>query len=300
VMVALIFGSLTLIFWGWASDHIGRKVVILGGFLLAAVTYYPLYLWLGSVTQPGKINYPIAIFIIFLLVNYVGMVYGPIGAFLAEYFPGRIRYTSVSVPYHIGNGWGGGLVPFITSAAFIATGSVFAALIYPIVVPLVCLILGFLLMPETRRNSIWQPAETAFPPMSERANVIGNTVTFVILYVILMLLTYAPLYPFLQGLGANSTVMGYVIIAVQLAAWALLIGITFAHGIMIDRGWLVVLPLFGMVANLLLPMLAGWLGLVPETHKMSWWLIATVLNLACIYLVVTNDRRRRTAPAAAA
>jgi hypothetical protein len=67
---------------------------------------------------PGSINYPIAIFIIFILVNYVGMVYGPVGAFLAEFFPGRIRYTSVSVPYHIGNGWGGGLVPFITSAAF--------------------------------------------------------------------------------------------------------------------------------------------------------------------------------------
>jgi len=57
------------------------------------------------------------------MVAYVGLVYGPIGAFLAEYFPGRIRYTSVSVPYHIGNGWGGGLVPFITTAAYTATGS---------------------------------------------------------------------------------------------------------------------------------------------------------------------------------
>ena len=75
--------------------------------MLAAVTYYPLYSWLGTVTQPGNINYPIAIFIIFILVCYVGMVYGPVGAFLAEFFPGRIRYTSVSVPYHIGNGWGG-------------------------------------------------------------------------------------------------------------------------------------------------------------------------------------------------
>src|SRR5262249_10360890 len=95
----------TLILWGWASDHIGRKPVILGGFFLAAVTYYPLYAWLGTVTQPGNVNYPIAILIIAILVNYVGMVYGPIGAFLAEYFPARIRYTSVSVPYHIGNGW---------------------------------------------------------------------------------------------------------------------------------------------------------------------------------------------------
>ena len=75
--------------------------------MLAAITYYPLYLWLGTVTQPGNIDYPIAIFIIFILVCYVEMVYGPVGAFLAESFPGRIRYTSVSVPYHIGNGWGG-------------------------------------------------------------------------------------------------------------------------------------------------------------------------------------------------
>src|SRR5438132_3261565 len=189
VMIALIFGSLTLVFCCWALVLFGLKTVILCGFMLAAVTYYPLYLWLGSVTQPGNINYPVAIFIIFILVNYVGMVYGPIGAFLAEYFPARIRYTSVSVPYHIGNGWGGGLVPFITSAAFAATGSIFAALIYPIVVPIVCLVLGFLLMPETRRNSIWQPAETAYPAMSPMANVIGNTATFVILYVILMLFT---------------------------------------------------------------------------------------------------------------
>ena len=63
------------------------------GFLLAALTYYPLYSWLGTVTQPGNINMGIAILIIAILVCYVGMVYGPIGAFLAEFFPGRIRYT---------------------------------------------------------------------------------------------------------------------------------------------------------------------------------------------------------------
>ena len=120
VGAGLIIGTPTLVLFGWLSDHIGRKPVILGGMLLAAVTYYPLYAWLGSATQPGNINYPIAIIIIAILVAYVGMVYGPIGAFLAEYFPARIRYTSVSVPYHIGNGWGGGLVPFITSAAFAA------------------------------------------------------------------------------------------------------------------------------------------------------------------------------------
>ncbi len=159
VGAALLIATPSLIFFGWLSDHIGRKPVILGGMLLAAITYYPLYLWLGTVTQPGNINYPIAVFIIFILVCYVGMVYGPVGAFLAEFFPGRIRYTSVSVPYHIGNGWGGGLVPFITSAAFAATGSVGYALIYPIAVPAVCFAIALFVMPETRKISIWQPIE---------------------------------------------------------------------------------------------------------------------------------------------
>ncbi len=128
--------------------------------LLASITYYPLYLWLGAVTAPGNINYPIAIFIIFILVNYVGMVYGPVGAFLAEFFPARIRYTSVSVPYHIGNGWGGGLVPFITSAMFAASGSIGNALLYPIVGSgSVLRASPVIVMPETRKISIWKPAE---------------------------------------------------------------------------------------------------------------------------------------------
>ena len=155
VGAGLVIGTPSLIFFGWLSDIIGRKPVILSGMLLAAVTYYPLYAWLGSVTQPGNINMPVAILIVAILVCYVGMVYGPIGAFLAEFFPSRIRYTSVSVPYHIGNGWGGGLVPFITTAAYQATGSVAYALIYPIAVPLVCFVLSLFLMPETRRMKIW-------------------------------------------------------------------------------------------------------------------------------------------------
>src|SRR5213083_3400656 len=167
VMAALLIATPTLIFWGWASDHIGRKPVILGGMLLAAVTYYPLYYWLGTVTQPGNINYPVAILIIAILVNYVGMVYGPIGAFLAEYFPARIRYTSVSVPYHIGNGWGGGLVPVITTAAYVTaqtaglsmSQSLGHALVYPIAVPAVAFLLSLFLMPETRKISIWKPEE---------------------------------------------------------------------------------------------------------------------------------------------
>jgi MFS family permease len=151
VGIGLVIATPSLIICGWLSDIIGRKPVILGGFFLAAVTYYPLYRWLGAVTQPGNINMPIAI------LCYVGMVYGPIGAFLAEFFPGRIRYTSVSMPYMIGNGWGGGLVPFITTAAFTATGSLAYALIYPIAVPAICLVLSLFLMPETYKMKIWGP-----------------------------------------------------------------------------------------------------------------------------------------------
>jgi MFS family permease len=154
VGAGLVIGTPTLILFGWLSDKIGRKPVILGGFFLAAVTYYPLYLWLGSVTQPGNINMPIAILIVAIMVSYVGMVYGPIGAFLAEFFPAKIRYTSVSMPYMIGNGWGGGFVPLITVAAYQATGSLAYALIYPIAVPAVCLVLSLFLMPETRHMKI--------------------------------------------------------------------------------------------------------------------------------------------------
>ena len=157
VGTALLIATPTLIFYGWLSDKIGRKPVILGGMLLASLTYYPLYAWLGQVTRPGNIDFWVAVGIIAILVSYVGMVYGPVGAFLAEYFPGRIRYTSVSVPYHIGNGWGGGLVPFVTSATFAATGSFGYALIYPIAVPAVCFVLALFLMPETRKISIWEP-----------------------------------------------------------------------------------------------------------------------------------------------
>ena len=156
VGIALLIATPSLIIFGGLSDKIGRRPVILGGMLLAALTYYPLYSWLGQATHPDAINYPVAVFIIVILVCYVGMVYGPIGAFLAEYFPARIRYTSVSVPYHIGNGWGGGLVPLITTAAWQSTHSLGSALVYPIVVPAVCFVLALFLMPETRHASIWK------------------------------------------------------------------------------------------------------------------------------------------------
>ena len=88
------------------------------------------------------------------MVIYVTMVYGPIAAFLVELFPTRIRYTSMSLPYHIGNGWFGGMLPLLATALVAATGDIYYGLWYPIIVALMTVVIGFLFLKDTRGSSI--------------------------------------------------------------------------------------------------------------------------------------------------
>ena len=94
------------------------------------------------------------IFLLFILVLYVTMVYGPIAAMLVEMFPTRIRYSSMSLPYHIGNGWFGGFLPTTAFAMVAATGDIYYGLWYPIVIATMTLVIGTLLVKETRGTDI--------------------------------------------------------------------------------------------------------------------------------------------------
>ncbi|UST56712.1 MHS family MFS transporter [Pseudomonas moraviensis] len=104
--------------------------------------------------DPAKINYPMMLLLLTVLVIYVTMVYGPIAAWLVELFPTRIRYTSMSLPYHIGNGWFGGFLPTVAFAMVAATGDIYYGLWYPIVIAVATAILGTFFLPETKDRDI--------------------------------------------------------------------------------------------------------------------------------------------------
>jgi MFS family permease len=104
--------------------------------------------------DPAAINKPMVVLILFILVLYVTMVYGPIAALLVELFPARIRYSAMSLPYHIGNGWFGGFLPTTAFAMVAATGNIYYGLWYPIVVAGITLVLGLLFLPETYKRAI--------------------------------------------------------------------------------------------------------------------------------------------------
>jgi MFS family permease len=167
VGTAIVLATPFFIFFGWLSDRIGRKPIILGGCLVAAITYVPLYILMNNFAHPtfegGKVVAGGAspeiiplILLVFIQVVYVTAVYGPIAAFLVEFFPARIRYTSLSVPYHLGNGWFGGFVPLIATGIVAATGNIYAGLAYPIIVALMTAFVGWFFIPETFRRRIWE------------------------------------------------------------------------------------------------------------------------------------------------
>jgi MFS family permease len=199
VAIALLLGMPFFVFFGWLSDRVGRKWIIMLGCLLAAASYIPIYKAMqsaagsnvvtaisqrspvtgaisltpqtdvGGALQPAKevltytdfnslISNPTAwklILLVFIQVIFVTMVYGPIAAYLVEAFPAKIRYTALSLPYHIGNGVFGGLLPVIGLSIVAETGNIYAGLYYPIVVALITLVVGSLFLRETRHVRIW-------------------------------------------------------------------------------------------------------------------------------------------------
>jgi MFS family permease len=179
VGTAIVLATPFFVVFGRLSDRIGRKPIILGGCLIAAISYLPIYNLMvqfahpqgvlattgasaGKFVGPDGVTATVAqpeivplIALVWIQVVFVTMVYGPIAAFLVEYFPARIRYTSLSIPYHIGNGWFGGFLPLIAAGLLTATGNLYAGLVYPITVALITVIVGGLFIRESRHVRIW-------------------------------------------------------------------------------------------------------------------------------------------------
>jgi MFS family permease len=252
IAIALAIGTPCFILFGWLSDKIGRKPIMLAGFALAVVTYFPLFQGIthfanpklehalasapvtvtadpakcslqfkatntekfttpcdiikaalvglsvnydnvtapaGTVASvkigdqtiagdspdaaktiaaaikahgypagadPNDINYVMTVVLLVILVVYVTLVYGPIAAWLVELFPTRIRYSGVSLPYHIGNGWFGGFLPATVFAIVVATGNIYSGLWYPIAIAAMSFVVGLIFLPETKDRDITQ------------------------------------------------------------------------------------------------------------------------------------------------
>ena len=250
LVIALAIGTPCFILFGWLSDKIGRKPIMLAGFALAVITYFPIFQGITHYANPklehalaaapvvvtadpsqcsfqfkatgtekfttacdiikstlvnlsvnyenvaapagtrasvkigdtelnaetpnlpatiaaavkthgypasadtADINYPMTVLLLAILVVYVTMVYGPIAAWLVELFPTRIRYSGLSLPYHIGNGWFGGFLPATVFAIVAATGNIYSGLWYPIVIAAMSFVVGLIFLPETKDRDI--------------------------------------------------------------------------------------------------------------------------------------------------
>jgi MFS family permease len=170
VSISLLLATPLFVYFGRLSDRVGRKKVILAGCLLGAITYLPIYMGMKHFgnpsglpkANPDEINYVAMVALLTAQMVYVAMVYGPIAAFLVELFPTRIRYTSMSLPYHLGNGWFGGFLPLIATAvtasawarSTFGAGAIYTGLIYPIAVCIVTLVVGATYIKDTQNNKI--------------------------------------------------------------------------------------------------------------------------------------------------
>jgi MFS family permease len=191
VAVALLLAMPFFTVFGAISDRVGRKWIMMAACLLAIVTYIPIYKSMqaaagnnvvglkstrnkvtGAIGLTPQVVDPVSgafvpakeaaspdvvklVLLVFVQVLYVCMIYGPIAAYLVEAFPAKIRYTSLSLPYHIGNGVFGGLLPLIGLSVCAATGNIYAGLYYPMIVAAITLVFGSLLLKETHGTKIW-------------------------------------------------------------------------------------------------------------------------------------------------
>src|SRR5687768_12724623 len=164
VAIAILLGMPFFVVFGALSDKIGRLKIMMAGNLIAALTYIPIYKAMSHYgADPKNPNMVMLTLLVFIQVIYVTMVYGPIAAFLIEAFPARIRYTSFSLPYHLGNGWFGGTLPLIAGLLVAKTGNIYAGLYWVIGVALMTFLVGTFALSESHRVEIWKEAEEARP-----------------------------------------------------------------------------------------------------------------------------------------
>jgi MFS family permease len=157
VAIAVLIGTPAFVLFGALSDRWGRKRIMMAGNLLSAVSYFFLYRIMHNAATPP--NWPVIIGVIVVMIALAAMVTGPVASFLVESFPARVRYTSMSLPYHFGNGWFGGFLPLIATALVARTGNIYAGLIYPVVIALMTFVVGSIVLTETRGHRIWDEVD---------------------------------------------------------------------------------------------------------------------------------------------